>query len=231
MDKQAITSTYIVDELQKYHQSLLVNHEWYQQIFNHRQCDIKCKRMPTLLTISTLATFFESGLLLYTAKVEFPILGEGGVHCIRALERKVHNRYAAQHFEHFCLTEGTGDCLCVMLDGSIMLVPPYLITGNPDIVSVLQFSSTINDFSNRGQGLFSDCINLRYIPPIPEGVTNLSYAFKGSRLLNCPIHLPSTVTSIVGMLDGCETFDSKIHGDAFMSCEGHEDYMNFYFNS
>lgn len=231
MDNQSITSTYIVDELQKYHQELLINHTWYQQIFNHEQCSVKCKRMPTLQTISSLATFFESGLLLYTAKVEIPFVGHGGVHRIIPLERKVHSKYTAQQFEQFCLTEGTGACLCVMSDGKVKLVPSSLIIGNSEIISVLQFSSSITDFSSRGLGLFSACKSLVYIPPIPEGVVSLENAFKDCISLNCPIYLPSTIEDVTGMLDGCTSFDSKIIGDSFLTCKGHEKYMDFYSNS
>lgn len=231
MSSQEITSTYVVEELQKYYHDLLTDHVWYRQIFNHEQCKVKCKRMPTLQSIKKLATFFESGLLLYTAKVEIPMVGGGSPHRIISLERKVHSRYAAKHFEQFCLTEGTGACLCVMTDGLMKFVPPYLIPGNTDIVSVLQFSSALTDFSSRGLGLFSDCINLVYVPPIPEGVTKLTNAFKGCKSLNCPIYIPSTVEDTTGMLDGCVNFDNRIMGEAFLSSKGHEKYMDFFSNS
>lgn len=231
MNSQDITAAYIVNELQEYHHELLTQHEWYKQIFNHEICTVKCKRMPTLQSVSSLATFFESGLLLYTAKVEIPVVGDGGTHSIRALERKVHSKYVADNFAQFCLTEDIGACLCIMTDGVMKFVPPYLIPGNSDIVSVLQFSSNTTDFGNRGLGLFSDCIRLVYIPPIPEGVTDLTNAFKGCRALNCPIYIPSTVENVSGMLDECINFNSKIIGDAFLTSRGHEKYIDFYSNS
>lgn len=231
MNSQEITSTYLVDELQNYYHDILTQHEWYQQIINHKTCSVKCKCMPTLQSISTLATFFESGLLLYTAKVELPIVGDTAVHQINSLERKVHSKYTARHFEQFCLTEGTGACLCYMTDGALKLVPPYLIPGNRDIVSVIQFASAITDFSNRGLGLFSDCVNLVYVPPIPDGVTDMSKAFKGCKSLCCPIYIPATVQDVTGMLDDCISFSSQIIGDTFLTCKGHEKYMNFYSHS
>lgn len=227
MDNQQISASKVISELQRYEHAILEQSEWYQQIFTHQKVEYHGKPLPTLLSIGKLNAFLESGLMAYTAKVDIPIVG-GGTHSIPGLEKKVYNAKVANNFVQFCLTEGTGACLCVMQDGSIKLVPNYLTAGNSDLVCVLQYSSTLTDFSNKGLGQFANCINLVYVPPIPEGVKDLSNAFYHCISLNCPIHIPSTVTNVKGMLDGCTNFNNKIIGESFLKCQGHENYLTFY---
>ena len=230
MSNQQISAAKVVAELQKYQHTILEQSEWYQQIFSHEKVEYHGKSLPTLVSIGKLNVFLESGLMAYTAKVEIPVLN-GGVHTIPGLERKVYNAKVADTFHQFCLTEGTGSCLCAMLDGSIKLVPTYLLPGNQDIVAVLQFSSTMTDFNSKGIGQFAHCTNLVYVPPIPDGVTDLSNAFINCESLNCPIYIPSSVKTVEGMLNGCTSFNSNIYGNMFLNCIGHESYLQYYTES
>ena len=123
-----------------------------------------------------------------------------------------------------------GNCLVQLTNGKITLRYSKDISGSKDIVAVLAFPSDMTSFCEYiayyvpvdnldecGQihsmslsGIFSDLPNLVYVPPIPEGVTDLQFAFQGCPKLNCPIHIPSTATRLFGMLNECDSFSSEI---------------------
>lgn len=184
-----------------------------QDIFSHTTRKYYGKSMPKLFQLEPLTSFFETAVASYTAEVKIPILDES-VRKIPELTRKVYKEHVAKNFAQYCLTEGIGACLCYMIDGTLMYVPYEVLTGNEDIVSVIQFSSTFESFVRNGNGLFMGCKNLVYVPPLPEGVKDFSYAFKDCVSLNCPIYLPSTAKNVRGMLAGCKKFDSIITGGA-----------------
>lgn len=127
-----------------------------------------------------------------------------------------------------------GNCLVQLLNGEIVLRHSKEIHGSKDITAILAFPSDITSFCEYtahyvpvddlrecGQlhtmeiiGMFSNLPNLTYVTSIPEGVTDLQFAFQGCPKLNCNIHVPSTATRIFGMLNECDAFSSKIfmHG-------------------
>ncbi len=184
-----------------------------QDIFSHTTRKYYGKAMPKLFQLQPLTSFFETAVVSYTAEVKIPILNES-IRIIPELTCKVHKESVAKNFAQYCLTEGIGACLCYMTDGTLMYVPYEALTGNESIVSVIQFSSTFKSFVRNSNGLFMGCRNLVYIPPLPEGVEDFSYAFKDCSNLNCPIYLPSTAKNVRGMLAGCKKFDSLITGGA-----------------
>ena len=220
-------ASYYVDLLQQYFHGITKQSEIYKQVFAHQCVHYSGKELPALRDISPIKLFIKSDLKLYNARVEIPILN-GEIHSIPELTCQLYDKYVAENYAQFCLTEGTGACLCAMDNGDLVLVPINLLRGNKHVISVLQFASSLKSFRFGNCGCFGFCKNLIYVPPIPEGVTNLELAFQDCTSLNCPIYLPSTVKSIKGMLDGCVSFNSKIYGESFLSCRGSEEYLQFY---
>lgn len=223
---QSVAAQY-VNILQQYFSSLTQQSDIYQQVFTHQRRHYSGKELPALRDIDSIKLFIKSEFKLYNARVEIPILN-GELHSIPELTCQLYDRYAADNYAQFCLTEGTGACLCVMSNSDLMLVPTNLLRGNKQIISVLQFASSLKQFKFGSYGCFSFCENLIYIPPIPEGVTDLELAFHGCTSLDCPIFLPSTAKNVKDMLKGCTSFNNKIYGESFLSCTGSEEYLQFY---
>lgn len=194
-----------------YEKTFIMSSDVARDIFSHTTRVYNGKPMPKLYQLEPLTLFFETAVTSYTAEVKIPILNES-VRKIPELTCKVYNEYTAKNFAQFCLTEGIGACLCYLTDGTLAYVPYEVLTGNESIVSIIQFSSAFKSFVRNGVGLFTGCRNLVYIPPLPEGVKDFSYAFKDCVNLNCPIYLPSTAEHVEGMLAGCTKFDSSITG-------------------
>ena len=148
-------------------------------------------RIPYSKLLALLNDYYEKTFIMssdvardifsHTAEVKIPILNES-VRKIPELTCKVYNEYTAKNFAQFCLTEGIGACLCYLTDGTLAYVPYEVLTGNESIVSIIQFSSAFKSFVRNGVGLFTGCKNLVYIPPLPEGVKDFSYAFKDKTL-------------------------------------------------
>lgn len=115
----------------------------------------------------------------------------------------------------------TDRCLCQMISGDLQLIHIDCMHNREDIIAVIAFCvPSTHSFCMRYEsshewidayGILENCKNLKYVAPIPEGVTDIAGAFENCTGLNCNIYLPSTVTWCLGMLKGCSSFSSKIY--------------------
>lgn len=112
-------------------------------------------------------------------------------------------------------------CLCQMTSGDLQLIPILLMHDRDDIVAVLAFGvsdtgSLCLRYEDRDKqfktyGILENCSNLKYVAPIPEGITDAAGAFENCTSLNCNIYLPATMTWCPNMLKGCMSFSSTVY--------------------
>lgn len=137
----------------------------------------------------------------------------------------------SRYMQYSCtdITDEPAVNLVQLCDGSIKLISVHERVKQNELIAVLQFSPSdcglsfirpvpepitvagIDCVNFEKAGFCRDSAELRFVPPIPEGVENLEEAFMGCEKFNCPIFLPSTIKNCKDMLKGCRSFRSKIY--------------------